>query len=106
MPPESNVESTLIWYKASDEKNVEHWVTALDNFLSGKLRVQKFSIKIQPQGRPTLIHTYSYVIIYNSYNIIVIIHYYYLFRLPFLVETAAIAEQSQNGSIRMVSNIC
>jgi len=27
MPPESNVESTLIWYKASDEGNYLHWNT-------------------------------------------------------------------------------
>uniref|UniRef100_A0ABD2XP98 Sodium/potassium-transporting ATPase subunit beta-2 n=1 Tax=Trichogramma kaykai TaxID=54128 RepID=A0ABD2XP98_9HYME len=33
MPPESNVESTLIWYKASDEGNYRHWSRALDKFL-------------------------------------------------------------------------
>ncbi|XP_014204424.1 sodium/potassium-transporting ATPase subunit beta-2 [Copidosoma floridanum] len=33
MPPESNVESTLIWYKASDEGNFRHWSRALDKFL-------------------------------------------------------------------------
>lgn len=35
MPPEANVESTLIWYRASDENNIRHWVTALDTFLAG-----------------------------------------------------------------------
>ncbi|XP_063244574.1 sodium/potassium-transporting ATPase subunit beta-2-like isoform X1 [Bacillus rossius redtenbacheri] len=34
MPPEENVESTLIWYRASD-KNYEHWTKELTNFLSG-----------------------------------------------------------------------
>ncbi|KAJ8680596.1 hypothetical protein QAD02_016383 [Eretmocerus hayati] len=33
MPPESNVDSTLIWYKASDEGNFRHWTQALDAFL-------------------------------------------------------------------------
>ncbi|KAF7989747.1 hypothetical protein HCN44_008421 [Aphidius gifuensis] len=33
MPPESNVESTLIWYKASDKGNFVHWSRALDKFL-------------------------------------------------------------------------
>lgn len=35
MPPESNVESTLIWYKASDEGNFLHWTRELDKFLEG-----------------------------------------------------------------------
>ncbi|XP_043789305.1 sodium/potassium-transporting ATPase subunit beta-2-like, partial [Apis laboriosa] len=33
MPPSSNVESTLIWYKASDEGNFLHWTRELDKFL-------------------------------------------------------------------------
>lgn len=36
MPPESNVESTLIWYKASDEGNYLHWTRELDKFLEGR----------------------------------------------------------------------
>lgn len=36
MPPESNVESTLIWYKASDEGNYLHWTKELDKFLEGE----------------------------------------------------------------------
>lgn len=36
MPPESNVESTLIWYKASDEGNYLHWTNMLDKFLKGE----------------------------------------------------------------------
>jgi hypothetical protein len=35
MPPASNVESTLIWYKAKDEGNYRHWARALDTFLQG-----------------------------------------------------------------------
>lgn len=37
MPPDSNVESTLIWYKAADKGNYAHWVKALDNFLEGMI---------------------------------------------------------------------
>jgi sodium/potassium-transporting ATPase subunit beta len=33
MPPESNVESTLVWFEASNDKNTEYWVGALDEFL-------------------------------------------------------------------------
>lgn len=33
MPPDSNVESTLIWYKANDEGNYRHWTEKLDTFL-------------------------------------------------------------------------
>lgn len=33
MPPESNVESTLVWFESANEKNIEYWITALDEFL-------------------------------------------------------------------------
>ncbi|GFG29551.1 hypothetical protein Cfor_04666 [Coptotermes formosanus] len=33
MPPESNVESTLIWYRANDEQNYKYWTEELDKFL-------------------------------------------------------------------------
>lgn len=33
MPPEANVESTLVWYKASDETNYKYWTEELDSFL-------------------------------------------------------------------------
>lgn len=33
MPPESNVESTLVWFEAANEKNTEYWIGALDEFL-------------------------------------------------------------------------
>jgi len=36
MPPESNVESTLIWYRANDEGNYKYWTDELDKFLEGK----------------------------------------------------------------------
>lgn len=35
MPPDSNVESTLIWYKATDQGNYGHWTKALNKFLEG-----------------------------------------------------------------------
>lgn len=35
-PPEDNVESTLIWYKASGPDNYKHWVKSLEEFLQGK----------------------------------------------------------------------
>lgn len=37
MPPESNVESTLVWFEAANEKNTEYWIGALDEFLECKL---------------------------------------------------------------------
>lgn len=36
MPPESNVESTLIWYERNNPKNSEYWVNELENFLEGE----------------------------------------------------------------------
>ncbi|KAG5880190.1 hypothetical protein JTB14_036283 [Gonioctena quinquepunctata] len=33
MPPESNVESTLIWYKSTDKGNVHYWQAELRKFL-------------------------------------------------------------------------
>ncbi|KYN37501.1 Sodium/potassium-transporting ATPase subunit beta-2 [Trachymyrmex septentrionalis] len=33
MPPTENVESTLIWYKGTDNENFKHWVDSLQNFL-------------------------------------------------------------------------
>lgn len=33
MPPDTNVESTLIWFRASDEQNIQHWTNQLDEFL-------------------------------------------------------------------------
>ncbi|KDR20642.1 sodium/potassium-transporting ATPase subunit beta-2-like [Zootermopsis nevadensis] len=33
MPPESNVESTLIWYRGNDEENYKYWTEELDKFL-------------------------------------------------------------------------
>jgi hypothetical protein len=36
MPPESNVESTLIWYRGNDERNYKYWTEELDKFLQGK----------------------------------------------------------------------
>lgn len=35
-PPESNVESTLIWYQKKNPKNSEYWVEEIERFLSGK----------------------------------------------------------------------
>ncbi|XP_063974103.1 sodium/potassium-transporting ATPase subunit beta-2-like [Diachasmimorpha longicaudata] len=34
MPPEDNVESTLIWFKGSNRTNYNYWVTSLKNFLA------------------------------------------------------------------------
>ncbi|ERL84900.1 hypothetical protein D910_02323 [Dendroctonus ponderosae] len=36
MPPESNIDSTLIWYKSSDKGNVQHWQRELNKFLIRK----------------------------------------------------------------------
>lgn len=37
MPPESNVESTLIWYKSTDKNNIKYWTEEIDKFLAGNL---------------------------------------------------------------------
>jgi sodium/potassium-transporting ATPase subunit beta len=34
MPPESNVESTLVWFKANDERNTKYWTEEIDTFLA------------------------------------------------------------------------
>lgn len=36
MPPESNVESTLVWYKKDSESNMKYWVDELDAQLKRK----------------------------------------------------------------------
>lgn len=36
LPPEDNVESTLIWYKGTDYENYKLWTEALTKFLAGK----------------------------------------------------------------------
>lgn len=35
LPPEKNVESTLIWYKGTDTVNYKHWTDSLTEFLKG-----------------------------------------------------------------------
>lgn len=39
MPPEANLGSTLIWYKASKPENMEYWFKTLDKFLEGKYKI-------------------------------------------------------------------
>lgn len=36
MPPESNVESTLVWFEAANDDNTEYWISALDEFLESE----------------------------------------------------------------------
>lgn len=36
LPPEDNVESTLIWYRGTNKENYEVWTNALDEFLHRK----------------------------------------------------------------------
>jgi sodium/potassium-transporting ATPase subunit beta len=38
LPPEDNVESTLIWYRGTNKENYEVWTNALDEFLHRKLK--------------------------------------------------------------------
>jgi sodium/potassium-transporting ATPase subunit beta len=35
LPPEDNVESTLIWYKGTNPENFNMWTNSLDDFLKG-----------------------------------------------------------------------
>lgn len=41
LPPEDQAESTLIWFKASNDqnekKNYQYWIDSLEKFLDGKL---------------------------------------------------------------------
>jgi sodium/potassium-transporting ATPase subunit beta len=41
MPPESNVESTLIWYQKNNKDNSAYWTNELKHFLDGELRIEK-----------------------------------------------------------------
>lgn len=36
MPPEANLGSTLVWYKANRPENMRYWHDTVDNFLAGK----------------------------------------------------------------------
>lgn len=58
MPPSSNVESTLIWYKASDEGNFLHWTRELDKFLEG----EQVQIRKKFSTRPSLFQNFKLVI--------------------------------------------
>jgi sodium/potassium-transporting ATPase subunit beta len=40
MPPESNVESTLVWYQKHTPNNSKYWVDEINLFLEGKLSHQ------------------------------------------------------------------
>lgn len=35
MPPEANLGSTLVWYKANRPENMRYWHDTVDNFLAG-----------------------------------------------------------------------
>jgi sodium/potassium-transporting ATPase subunit beta len=37
MPPESNVESTLVWYQKNNANNSKYWVDEINHFLERKL---------------------------------------------------------------------
>lgn len=36
MPPEVNVESTLVWYESNKQDNFQYWVDETSNFLKCK----------------------------------------------------------------------
>lgn len=44
MPPDENVESTLVWYKSSDKGNIAYWQRELDTFLSSALNKYIFFV--------------------------------------------------------------
>uniref|UniRef100_A0A4Y0BGJ8 Sodium/potassium-transporting ATPase subunit beta n=1 Tax=Anopheles funestus TaxID=62324 RepID=A0A4Y0BGJ8_ANOFN len=54
LPSEDNVESTLIWYKGTDEKNYNMWTNALDDFL------QDYRTPGQVSGRGQNIYNCDY----------------------------------------------
>ena len=47
MPPDSNVESTLIWYKTGEPLNINYWTEELDRFLE-----RKFDFYLQRTVKP------------------------------------------------------
>ena len=44
MPPEENVESTLIWYKGTERNDYKHWASSLEKFLEGRTKETKIEI--------------------------------------------------------------
>lgn len=46
MPPDSNVESTLIWYRHSDKGNVQYWQQELDQFVESNYKLK--AVKLNP----------------------------------------------------------
>lgn len=54
MPPESNVESTLVWFEAANEKNTEHWINALDEFLETYTTINKEDEKNRKDCTPEM----------------------------------------------------
>ena len=36
LPRKENIESTLIWYKNGDSKDIEHWVKSMTDFVARK----------------------------------------------------------------------
>lgn len=39
MPPEANLGSTLVWYKANRPENMRYWYDTVDKFLAGKFDI-------------------------------------------------------------------
>lgn len=46
MPPESNVESTLIWFEKQNETNSKTWEDGIKDFLKGKLMIHRCATKL------------------------------------------------------------
>lgn len=45
MPPEANLGSTLVWYKANRPENMRYWYDTVDKFLAGKFaQIHTFNI--------------------------------------------------------------
>lgn len=57
LPPEEHVDSTLIWYRGTDDESMKHWVDSLDDFLKDyrkrNRRLQNCSYE-QPPARGQL----------------------------------------------------
>lgn len=48
LPPEDQVESTLIWYKGSGKENFKFWTDSLENFIAGEHpTTQPYSVYIR-----------------------------------------------------------
>lgn len=77
MPPESNVESTLIWYDAAKPDNMRYWIEETDRFLTGYMEPSTSDNRVKcdfdhppPEGKVCIVNVEAFFPCTkeNSYN--------------------------------------